>query len=210
MSFLKGNFKKLMINFGLMIDVFKDYLRAKTRLKEFEIERVSNQAAARSLKRNDSLLKQGDICRHKAFIAIGLLRTYGLTPDGNEHILQFASENNWTLDAESYNKGIPSRYMISAVEPSEILLWAKPDFDELLLSIPELKIFSDNIISDTVHNTRDRLLTVLSASPEEKYEEFLRNTPQLLQRLPLKMIAAYLGISLKTLNRVRQAQLQRT
>jgi CRP/FNR family transcriptional regulator len=53
------------------------------------------------------------------------------------------------------------------------------------------------------------LFTALSATPEEKYEEFVRTFPDLLSRLPLHMIAAYLGISLKTLTRIRAAQLHR-
>jgi len=146
-----------------MNDTFKDYLRANGSLTGQEIDRISNKATALKLRRNQLLLQSGNICRHKTFVVNGLLRTYGLTPDGNEHIIQFAPENSWTLDADSYNKVVPSRYNISAIEPSEVLMWAKPDFDELLLSIPGLKQFSDLLISDTVHNTRNRLLNILSS-----------------------------------------------
>jgi len=192
-----------------MIDIFKTYLRNNSNLTESDIDLVCQNAVARKLHRNEFLLEEGSICRHKNFVLSGLLRTYGLTADGNQHILQFANENSWTLDAESYNLGIPSKYNISAIEASEVLMWVKPDFDQLLQSIPGLKNFSDLLISDNMHIARNRLHSLLSASPEEKYEEFLKNSSHLLSRLPLKMIAAYLGISLKTLNRVRQANLQR-
>ena len=198
-----------MTNFGVMTDVFKDYLRRNSQMNEADIQLILDLALQRKLKRNDFLLEQGGVCRHKTFVAAGLLRTYGLNAEGHEHILQFAPELTWTLDAESYNKAIPSRYSICAIERSEVLMWAKPDFDQLLATIPALKLFSDHIISETMQSTRNRLHTILSATPEERYDDFLKTTPHLLQRLPLKMIAAYLGISLKTLNRVRQAQLQR-
>ncbi len=192
-----------------MTDVFINYLRGNSTITDKDVELICDRAISRQLRKNEFLLEEGIVCRHKTFIAAGLLRTYSLTADGNEHILQFAPENTWTLDAESYNKAIPSKYNINAVEHSLVLMWAKPDFDQLLLTIPALKQFSDHIISENVQTTRNRLNTILSASPEERYEDFLKNTPHLLQRLPLKMVAAYLGISLKTLNRVRQAQLQR-
>lgn len=191
------------------MDIFKAYLLNNSPVTEGDIENVCQMAVARKLRRNELLLETGNTCRHKVFVLSGLLRTYGLTTDGNEHILQFAPENNWTLDAESYNRAIPSKYSISTVEPSEILMWAKPDFDHLLLTIPGLKNFSDLLISDNMHGARNRLHTLLSAGPEEKYEDFLKNSANLANRLSLKMIAAYLGISLKTLNRVRLAQLQR-
>lgn len=188
---------------------FKNYLRLQTSLSEEDINRVSALSIARKLRRNEFLLREGEVCRHKTFVVNGLLRTYGMTPDGAEHILQFSPENNWTLDAESYDRQLPSRYNISAVAPSEVLLWTQADFNGLLAEFPQLKIFAEQLISRNIYSSRQRLLTTLSATPEEKYEDFIKSSPELLSRLPLRMIAAYLGVSLKTLNRVRQAQLAR-
>lgn len=193
-----------------MINTFENYLRLQTDLSEREIRLVSALAVPRKLRRKDFLLREGEICRYKAFIVSGLLRTFGMTPDGSEHILQFSPEATWTLDAESYDRQMPSRYHINAVEPTELLLWTKSDFDGLLVEIPRLKGFAEQLISRNIYSGRQRLLTTLSATPEEKYEDFVKNFPELLSRLPLRMIAAYLGVSLKTLNRVRQVQLLRS
>jgi CRP/FNR family transcriptional regulator, anaerobic regulatory protein len=192
-----------------MLAEFENYLRTHTTLNNEDISRVSAIAVTRKLRRGEFLFKEGEVCRHKVFVLKGMLRIFSVTADGGEHILQFSPENNWTLDAESYDQEQPSRYNIDAVEPSEILLWAKKDFLSLLADIPSLKIFSEQLISRNTYSSRQRLLTALSASPEQKYEDFVRDFPGLLPRLPLRMIAAYLGISLKTLNRVRHAQLLR-
>jgi CRP/FNR family transcriptional regulator, anaerobic regulatory protein len=190
-----------------MIHIFEDYLQHQTSLSKLEIERMIAAAIPRKLRRNEFLLSEGEICRHKIFICKGLLRSFGTNANGDEHILQFSAENQWTLDAESYDEVMPSRYNIATVEPSEILMWAKPDFERLLADIPSLTLFASKLISRNVYSTRQRLSTTLSATPEQKYDDFLKTSPQLLQRLPLRMVAAYLGISLKTLNRVRQSQL---
>lgn len=192
-----------------MIDTFENYLRTQTDLSEDEIHHASGLAFTRKLRRNEFLFHEGEISRNKVFVAKGLLRIFGMTPDGNEHILQFSPELNWTVDAESYDQGVPSLYNIDAVEPSELLLWTKPDFDRLMADIPQLKKFSEQLISRNTYLGRRRLLITLSATPEQKYQDFVQAFPDLLPRLPLRMIAAYLGMSLKTLNRVRQAQLQR-
>jgi CRP-like cAMP-binding protein len=155
------------------------------------------------------LLQQGQVCRYKTFIIKGLLRSFGTAADGSEPILQFSPENSWTLDAESYHLQSPSLFNIAAVERSELLLWTKADFDRLLIEIPELNNFSQQVISSNNYSNRHRLFTTLSATPEEKYEYFVRTFPDLLARLPLHMIAAYLGISLKTLTRIRHAQIHR-
>jgi CRP/FNR family transcriptional regulator len=188
---------------------FETYLRTKTSLSDAEIELTVSTAKLRSLHRNELLLQQGQICRHKTFIVKGLLRTFGTGTDGSEHILIFSPENSWTLDAESYHLQSPSQFNIAAVERSEILQWTKPDFDRLLTNVPALNSFSQHLISSNNYSSRHRLFTALSATPEEKYENFVRTFPDLLPRLPLHLIASYLGISLKTLTRIRHAQLHR-
>lgn len=189
-----------------MIAEFENYLKPRAVLNESDLKKISSHAVAKILQRNDFLFYEGEISRHKAFIVKGLLRTFGTSTDGNEHTLQFSPENTWTLDAESYDNQIPSRYNIEAVEESHLLLWSKTDFDQLLAHIPELKVFSSELISRAVHSSRQRLASALGATPEEKYTDFVNNSPDLVKRLPLRMIASYLGISLKTLTRIRHAQ----
>lgn len=192
-----------------MIAGFETYLRTHTSLSDDEMEQISLAAIPKSLQRHEFLLQEGQICRHKTFIASGLLRTFGIVEDGSEHILHFSPEHTWTLDAESYDQQAPALFNIAAIERSDLLLWSKADFDLLLKDIPGLKTLSQQLISRNTHSSRRRIFTALSATPEEKYKDFTENHPDLLSRLPLHMIAAYLGISLKTLTRIRHAQLHR-
>lgn len=192
-----------------MVIEFEKYLRAHTRLSNEGIEKAISLATLRTLQRNEFLLQEGQVCRYKTFVAKGLLRTFGTVADGSEHILYFSPEHTWIVDAESYDKQTPSIFNIAAIEKSELLLWKKADFDRLLDEIPELKNFSQQLVSRSSYNSRQRLFTSLSATPEEKYKDFVQNSPDLLTRLPLHMIAAYLGISLKTLTRIRHAQVNR-
>ena len=188
---------------------FEKYIKAQTNMPDEAIQAVINLADSRTLRRNDMLLQAGEICRHKIFIATGMLRTFNTSANGNEHILQFSPELTWTLDVESYDKEIPSLINIEAIEPTEVLLWQKHDFNKLLLEFPLLKQFSEQLISRNIYFSRQRIMTGLSATPEEKYEDFIRTFPTYLNRLPLRMIASYLGISIKTLTRIRHTQLHR-
>lgn len=192
-----------------MHSIFEHYLKEHTGLTEELVQQISGLATAHSYRRNEFLLQQGDVCRHKVFICSGMLRTYSTGANGSEHILQFSPELTWTLDVESYDKGTPSVINIGAIETTEVLLWQKNGFEALRNDIPVLKKFSEELISRNIYYSRQRMLTALSATPEEKYEDFVQRFPGLLQRLPLRMIASYLGISLKNLTRIRHAQLQR-
>ena len=192
-----------------MVAAFQTYIRQHASLSDAEMEQVCLPAIQKTLQRNELLLHEGQVCRHKIFVASGLLRNFGTVADGSEHVLQFAPENSWTLDVESYDRQTPASINIAAIERSEVLLWAKADFDRLLVEVPGLKAFSQQIISRNIYNSRQRILMALSATPEEKYDDFVQSHPTLLARLPLHMIASYLGISLKTLTRLRHAQIHR-
>lgn len=189
---------------------FETYLRAQSSLSPEAIRSISDLAVPRTLRRNECIFNAGEICRHKIFVVSGMLRTFSESADGSEHILQFAPEHSWTLDVESYDKQVASVVSIGAVEPSEVLCWNKADFNALLSGLPQLRSLADQVIARNIYYSRQRMLTILSATPEEKYEDFVREFPGYLSRLPLRMIAAYLGISLKTLTRIRHAQLQRS
>ena len=192
-----------------MMDAFKAYFKTHAGLSDAEIERIWAEGTPKRLQRNELLLHEGQVCRHKIFVVKGLLRTFGTAAGGSEHILQFAPENSWTLDVESYDHQKPSTLNIGAVERTEVLLWAKAGFERMLAETPALKSLANQLISRNIYNSRQRLLSTLSATPEEKYDDFVQAFPNLLPRLPLRMIASYLGISLKTLTRIRQAQLHR-
>lgn len=192
-----------------MIATFEKYMEGQTGLSPEAIREVSSLAIVRKLRRNEPILTAGDVCKHKVFIAAGLLRSFSISSDGQEHILQFSPEATWTLDVESYDRQTPSEVSITAIEPSEVLLWHKQDFNALLLRYPEMKQFSEQMIARSTHYNRRRMISMLANTPEQKYDDFVETFPSLVSRIPLRMIAGYLGISIKTLTRIRHAQLQR-
>jgi len=136
-----------------MTDEIATYLRANSNISDGEIEQVQSLAVTRALRRNEFLLREGEICRHKVFVSKGLLRTFGTAADGSEHILQFSPEHSWTLDVESYDRQVPALLNIAAVEDTVLLLWTKADFEHLLANIPGLKNYSQQLISRNIYNS---------------------------------------------------------
>jgi len=189
---------------------FEQYLRIQTQLSETEIASICSVAKPRQLRRNEPLLAAGEVSRYKIFVQSGLLRVYTLSADCRETIFYFLQEETWTsLDIESYDKQSPSSFHVAAVESSRIVVWNKADFERLLSELPELKNYADQLGARKIHISKQRLMAALIGSPEEKYEQFKLDHPELQLRIPLHMMAAYLGISVKTLTRIRHAQWMR-
>ena len=101
------------------------------------------------------------------------------------------------------DSGLPSKYTIDAIEDSVILLLKKEDFDMLRKVIPAFGDFVNEALRKNIAVLQERIQVNISLSAEEKYFDFISKYPSISNRVPLHMIAAYLGISAETLSRVR-------
>ena len=186
-----------------MFEVFENYLKEKADLNAGEINAVHAVSIEKKVRKRQYLLQEGDVCHYNCFIVKGCLRMYAAGNDGTEHILRFAVENWWISDRESYNNGNPSRCNIDALENCEVILIDKPDFLHLLNTIPKFKSFTDNLLARSYDAIQNRVMSAISYSTEEKYQNFITRFPDIFNRVPLHMIASYLGVSRETLSRVR-------
>ncbi|MCF0050440.1 Crp/Fnr family transcriptional regulator [Dyadobacter sp. LJ53] len=187
-----------------MFELLATYLREKAGLTEAEIQRVEAFTVAKKLRKRQYLLQEGDTCTYNCFIAKGLLRMYRLGKNGTEHILRFGIENWWMADYESYNTGNPSVRNIDALEDSELLLIKKEHFDALISEIPGFQNFIKQLEYKSFDVSQNRILSNISDTAEERYIRFVQTYPEFNRRIPLHMIASYLGTSRETLSRIRQ------
>lgn len=188
-----------------MSEILKNYFqRVLPDFTEEKFNFILYKSQLIKLQRKEIVCKQGEVCNLKIFVAKGLLRNYSVSEDGNEHILQFVNEMSWTTDPESFYNNSPSKLNIEAMESSEIFAFNFEDFAELREQIPELNIFVENILTRKSMEIHKRLLMNISSSPEEKYLDFINTYPDIFNRVPLHMVASYLGLSRETLSRVRR------
>ena len=160
---------------------------------------------SKKIRKRHYLLQQGDVCKYQAFIEKGILRSYTVDKKNNEHVLQFASEGWWMADLSSYLNNEPSFLNMDAIEDAELLLIDKSSWEVAMHKIPNLEHYFRIIIQNHLVATQKRLLQSFSESAEEKYVRFLNTFPDCEQRLPLHMIASYLGIKRETLSRLRNS-----
>ena len=186
-----------------MFEAFENYLKEKADLDAEEISAIRAVSIEKKIRKRQYLLQEGDVCHYDCFIVKGCLRTYKADSNGVDHILRFAVENWWISDRESYHNGNPSKCNIDALENCEIILIDKPDFILLLNTIPKFKNFVDILLAKSYNAIQDRIMDAISYSIEERYQNFITQFPNIFYRVPLHMIASYLGVSRETLSRVR-------
>ncbi|GAB3507111.1 Crp/Fnr family transcriptional regulator [Spirosoma knui] len=186
-----------------MFDTFARYLKEKAGLTGDEIDTIRAFSIEKQLGLRQYLLQEGEVCHHTCFVARGCLRLYRIDSDGGEHVLRFAAENWWISDRESYRTGHPSKSYIDSLESSDVILIDKPDFTRLTEQIPSLNRFTENLLARSFDAHQNRIMNYISTDAKAKYEQFISAFPNLANRVPLHMIASYLGVTRETLSRIR-------
>ncbi|GAB4031300.1 Crp/Fnr family transcriptional regulator [Spirosoma jeollabukense] len=192
-----------------MFDVFKSYLSSKIPITDEELELIKSLGIIKKLRKRQYLLQAGDSWKYDAFVCKGCLRTYRVDDKGQEHILGFSIENWWTGDRESLLSSTPAQSNIDALEDSVVLLFTHENFLHICHEIPAFNELINGILAKSFVALQNRIHASISYTAEEKYENFLKTSPQLANRVPQSMIASYLGISPETLSRVRHQLLKK-
>ena len=175
-------------------------------LTDGQLEFIKTVFTPTNVKKGEFLLRAGEKAKYGMFVASGCLRTYTIDNKGKEHILQFSPEDWWTGDMNGLVNDMPSEFFIDAIEDSEILLFDNPSLKKLNEYVPASSAMYQFALQKSITATNQRVISSLTATAEERYNEFLKKYPSLLQRVPQHMIASYLGVSPETLSRIRKQQ----
>jgi len=176
-----------------------------TVLTKAEEDLIKSVFTVKKLRKRQFLVQQDDSYRHLYFIEKGIVRSYIKEgPNGGEHIVQFAAEGSWISEDFNQLADLKSVYNIDALEPSEILCIDREVFQNLMIQIPKLERYFRMVLQKRLYALNLRVLNYLMHFAEEKYRRFVSFYPEIVQRVPQHMIAAYLGIKPETLSRNRK------
>jgi CRP-like cAMP-binding protein len=158
----------------------------------------------RFIKKGDYLLRAGSFSKEFYYVEKGCLRGYILDDKGKEHIYQFAPEDWVISDEEAFFSHTEAILNIDALEDSMVRIITATAHHLDCGTNNELPQLAMKKLSKKIGSLRNRILLLLSASAEDRYMDFIKTYPNLVQRIPLKMIASYLGIAPESLSRIRK------
>jgi len=143
------------------------------------------------VKKGHILQRKGEISDKAFLVKSGLLKSYTIDDKGKEHIFMFGSENWIVSDSIPFNE--PSDLFIEAIEDSELEVIIK-DFGR---EIDQQALFK------RISVLQKRVIMFMTSSALERYEHFEETYPDIIQRVPQRMIASYLGITPEALSKVK-------
>ena len=153
-------------------------------------------------RRHQYLVQEGEAVRYDYWVISGAVKSYYLDEKGREHILQFAFENWWVTDYDAYFNQQAATLHIDCLEDCQLLAITLEQREQLCREVPMMEHFWRLKIQKGFISLQRRILTLLRLPAEERYRQLLHTFPDLPQRVPKKLIAAYLGLSRETLSRL--------
>jgi len=187
-----------------MNEQIKKHFSRYVEFNETEIAEIFSKLTQKVFDKKDYLLKEGQICKNNYFLTSGLVRSFYIDNKGNEKITQFALENWWVTNMESYIKSIPSYSSIQAIEKTTVLIIDKIELEKLFITIPKLERYFRMITENMLIAIQRRNDIYLQMKSKDRYDDLIQNFPVFAQRVPQYMIASYLEITPEYLSVLRK------
>ena len=187
-----------------MKEQIKKHFSRYVEFNHAEIDEIFSKLTRKTFEKKEYLLKEGQVCQNNYFLLSGLVRSFYIDNKGNEKVTQFALENWWVTNMESYIKGVPSYSSIQAIEKTTVLIINKEALETLFKTIPKLERFFRLITENMLIAIQRRNDIYLQMRSKDRYDDLIQHFPIFAQRVPQYMIASYLEITPEYLSELRK------
>jgi len=187
-----------------MFEILHAYFERNFTLTDEDIRLIRSVFLPKKMKKGEFLVREGEVPKYGAFVCKGFLRSYVIDNKGKEHIIQFAPENWWISAKPGAGDITKSSVFIDAIEDSEVLLTDRAGHTTMMEKVPGYAAAFHAGIQKRGEVKEKRIVSSLSATATERYEDFIKTYPTIVQRVPQHMLASYLGIAPETISRIRR------
>lgn len=158
----------------------------------------------KTIKKQQHILKEGEICKDIFFLINGFVRMYYIDFDGSEINYRFTDKSNFFVDFQSFLTQKPSRYYWQAMQDSEVFTFPYKDVQQLYNTSSAWNNFGRLMAEHVYLQLNERVDMLLFMKPEERYIYLINNYPDLLNQVSQFHLSSYLGIKPESLSRLRK------
>lgn len=174
-----------------------------------EQEHFLSKTEIRHYKAKTILLNDGEVCKYSYFVNSGVLRSFNINDHIVEHVMSFACQGWWISDMYSLISQKPGNLFIEVIEDAEVILLSKENQEQLYHDIPKLERFFRILTENALVANQQRIMDNLSLSAEERFEKFSKKHPSLIQQVPQKQIASYIGVTPEFFSKMKSKMLRK-
>jgi CRP-like cAMP-binding protein len=186
-----------------MSKLLRDHIEAISKLSDEEFDHILSHFVPKKLKKHAFLVQEDNDVPSEYFVTKGCLRAYMTNPDtGKDYIFQFAVEDWWITDREAFFKRAKASINVDCLEDCEVLGITLENREKLASEMRKYEHFLAVKANWGYISLQKRLQVMIMGNARERFENFSRQYPHLIDRVPKSLIASYLGVSRETLSRL--------
>ncbi len=186
-----------------MIEILERHLINRLGKDVAHLDKVLANFKQLSVKRNQELLRQGEICKQVYFVVSGCLQVYVHDKDFNETTRDIVLEDSWCSELISFGTGNPANENIRTIEPCKLLAIDKQGFQHMIETVPQFDKVYKQILEASYANSVYRINSFVSMSALDRIKWLMEYRPALMTRVSSKILASYLGIHKDVFSRLK-------
>ena len=184
-----------------------NHIAPRLTLTEEEKQLFISVLRMKKVKRKQFVEQPGYVSTHRTYVVNGALRAFFIGTDGQEHTISLAVDNWFIGDPGSFLFQEPASLFVEAIEDSTLIQWSYEGEQMLLQKMPHFAMVMMQRAQQIAVMMQQRVISHLNLSAEERYEEFATKYPVFVQRMPLYIIASYLGMTREFLSKIRNQKI---
>ncbi len=165
---------------------------------------IENQFQSKTFEKNEFLLKENEVSDAYYFIESGIIRSFAIDTDGNEISTQFYTEGDMVFEVQSFFLRCPSKENFQALTQIDCKWISFETMNKLFHEYPQFREFGRSMLVQGFANLKGRMLSHITTTAEERYQQLILDKPFLIEQVPLKYLSSYLGITDTSLSRIRK------
>lgn len=192
----------MLLSTKALVMTFKEIVHHIKPIPDSSFDKLSQLTTEQICRRGEFLFREGKVNNNIYFIGQGLARAF-VFHEHHEVTFWFAREADPLLSIQSYVNDLPGYENIELLEDCVLFQLKKQDLERLYHEDIHLANWGRRLADQSFVDTEKRLISRQFKSSMERYEDLIKKQPDLFRRVPLKLVASYLGMTQVTLSRIR-------
>ena len=180
-----------------------DFIQNEISLNNEEKDFVKSVFKPLIVNKKNQILKQKLVADKLFFIQKGLVRVYHISEEGNEMTSEIMTAPSFVTCFESFRKRTPSTVIVETVTDCELQMVLEKDYLKLFEKVQNWQTFCTSVYDNYLFRNSKRLNALKNLSAKERYLDFVESNKQIVNNIPIKHLASYLGIKPQSLSRIR-------
>ncbi|RIH65268.1 Crp/Fnr family transcriptional regulator [Mariniphaga sediminis] len=193
-----------------MTNYFFEKIYSYPTISKEEYNEIKKAHTKIKFSKNDIIISSGKTCNEYYLVEEGILRSFVMNYNGDEITTDFFIEGDVLIDVSSLFQRIPAIENIQALTNSILWKIEYPAFQELFHNMEGFREWGRAWMSSQLLISKQRSIGMITLTATERYLNLIHEKPEIIQQVPLKHIATYLGITDTSLSRIRKEILKET